>query len=246
MENSSTPKLSACILFVLSAILGPGTVVALFLFLYAGSPNLVNLKLSEPALLCVDALLCFAFFIQHSSMIRKSFRRWVTRLLPAHYDNAFFAIASGIVLLVLLLLWQESTHTLLSFQNSGWWFFRALFFLSLSGFAWCFWALGFLDPFGLKPFLNHLRGIPRKPPSFIIRGPYRWVRHPVYFFQIVIIWSTPHLTSDRFLFNVLWSTWIVIATVFEERDLRTSFGDAYTEYQSKVPMLIPCRLRPIR
>ena len=235
----------AYLLFVLSVLLGPGTVVALFLFLYNGSLDLVNLKLREPELLVFDAFLCFAFFIQHSCMIRKSFRESLTRVLPTHYDNAFFAIASGIVLLILLIFWQESAHTLLSFQNSAYWFFRSLFFISLCGFTWCFWALGFLDPFGLKPFLNHLRGASPKPPSFIIRGPYRWVRHPVYFFQIIIIWATPQLTSDRLFFNVLWSIWIVIATILEERDLQASFGNTYTEYQKKVPMIIPIRILPM-
>jgi protein-S-isoprenylcysteine O-methyltransferase Ste14 len=46
------------------------------------------------------------------------------------------------------------------------------------------------------------------------------------------------LTADRLLFNVLWTAWMIIGTVLEERGLLASFGDAYRDYQTEVPMLI--------
>ena len=57
--------------------------------------------------------------------------------------------------------------------------------------------------------------------------------------MILMIWSYPDVTSDRLLFNVLWTVWIVIGSCFEEIDLIAEFGDAYLEYQKRVPMLIP-------
>ena len=61
----------------------------------------------------------------------------------------------------------------------------------------------------------------------------------MYFFVLLMIWSYPDLTLDRALFNVLWTLWIIIGSVFEERDLVAEFGDRYREYQRNVPMLIP-------
>ena len=60
--------------------------------------------------------------------------------------------------------------------------------------------------------------------------------------MLLMIWSYPVLTMDRLLFNVLWTIWIVIGSVLEERDLSADFGDAYREYQRKVPMLLPTRI----
>jgi len=54
-----------------------------------------------------------------------------------------------------------------------------------------------------------------------------------------MIWSCPDMTTDRLLFNVLWTGWIVIGAFLEERDLVAEFGDTYLEYQRKVPMFIP-------
>jgi protein-S-isoprenylcysteine O-methyltransferase Ste14 len=175
-------------------------------------------------------------------MIRKSFRQRLARFLPSEYDAAFFAIIAGFVLLLLLVFWQESSYTIAAFQGNLRWLLRAVYFLSLAGFAWGLWSLGEFDPFGIIPILNHLRGTRKPAMPFIVCGPYRLVRHPLYFLLILMIWSYPNLTLDRLLFNVLCTAWMVIGTLLEERDLVTTFGDDYLAYQQQVPMLIPYRL----
>jgi protein-S-isoprenylcysteine O-methyltransferase Ste14 len=62
--------------------------------------------------------------------------------------------------------------------------------------------------------------------------------------MLVLFWSCPELTTDRLLFNIVWTIWVVGATVLEERDLTEDFGDAYRDYQAKVPMLLPRKIRP--
>jgi hypothetical protein len=58
-----------------------------------------------------------------------------------------------------------------------------------------------------------------------------------------MIWSNPELTLDRLLFNLIFTIWVIIAILLEERDLVSAYGDAYRSYQSKVPMLIPFRIK---
>ena len=57
--------------------------------------------------------------------------------------------------------------------------------------------------------------------------------------MIIVFWSAPLLTMDRLLFNILWTIWVVAATFLEEQDLADDFGQAYRDYQAKVPMLVP-------
>jgi len=59
-----------------------------------------------------------------------------------------------------------------------------------------------------------------------------------------MIWSCPNASIDRLLFNILWTVWIVVATLLEERDLVNDFGEGYLDYQRKVPMLFPGSLKP--
>ncbi len=237
-------KVSAYMLLCLSVLFGIGSLLAYTLFLFFGSFNLLDRGLSEVAALGLNACLCQVFFIQHSIMNRRSFRRWLKKFIRADFHSAFYSIFSGVALLVLVVFWQESSHTLATVNGCFRWFLRAVFFLAVAGMNWGSVALGRNDTFGLYQILRYLRGEDSwlLSGSFVIRGPYRWVRHPLYMCTFIMIWSCPDLTSDRLLFNILFSVWIVVGIFFEERDLAADFGEEYLEYQRDVPMLIPYRI----
>ena len=235
------------VMLLLSYLIGAVSMVGMVLFLLNGSLNLVPLGLSETAALGLNACLCLAFFTQHSGMIRRSFRRMIEKLTGEIYYGPIFTIASGFVLLIFVLFWQESAHILISPKGIIRWLLRAVFFLSFGGIFWGFWALDWYDPFGNTPILRRLRGkAPPQPMPFFVRGPYRWVRHPLYLFVLLLIWSCPNLTVDRLLFNIMFTVWMIVASLLEERDLIAEFGDAYREYQRKVPMLIPRSIYPVQ
>ena len=99
------------------------------------------------------------------------------------------------------------------------------------------------DPLGLGPIRAHLRGQAYRPAEFVVRGPYLWVRHPLYSCILVMLWTNPDVTADRLLLSVMWTVWIWAGAAMEERDLVAEFGDDYRAYQRQVPMLIPWRGR---
>jgi protein-S-isoprenylcysteine O-methyltransferase Ste14 len=187
METSS--KSSGYVIFCLALFFGAGSLIAFLAFLLTGSPELISLKLRPNEILWWDAGLCLTFFIQHSGMVRRSFRQWLARFLPAEYEGAIFAIASGIVLLALIVLWQKSAPTFMAPRGVFRWFFFGAYLLSFAGFIWGVRALRVFDPYGLRPILARLRGKKPRPMLFSVRGPYRWVRHPLYLFMILMIWS---------------------------------------------------------
>ena len=80
---------------------------------------------------------------------------------------------------------------------------------------------------------------PGQPPALVVRGLYRWVRHPLYTAGLLFLWLTPLMTSSILVFNFAMSVYILIGSVFEERRLLTEFGAAYVDYQRRVPRLIP-------
>jgi len=220
-------------------LIGGGSLVAFGLFLFGGSLDFVALGTSDKSALLIDTVLSLLFFVQHSLMIRKSFRRKVTRFVPEAYYGAVYAIASGVALTVVVLFWQKTDTSLVEINGALFWILRLLFGVAAGGFYWGVSALGYFDSFGRREITRHLRSTKPKSVPFSVRGPYRWVRHPLYFFTLVMIWTCPHLTADRLLFNALWSIWLVVGSILEERDLVKEFGSKYREYQSKVPMLIP-------
>ena len=117
--------------------------------------------------------------------------------------------------------WPHSNHLNLTVPSPG-----------LPGFVWSATAIPHFDPFGVGPIKERLRGHDPRSLPFAIRGPYRWVRHPQYFFTLVLLWAYPDLTA-----------WIVLGSVLEERDLVEEFGTDFVAYQRDIPMLIPWRGR---
>jgi protein-S-isoprenylcysteine O-methyltransferase Ste14 len=232
----------AYLILSVSYFIGGGSLIAFGAFLYIGSFNIVPLGLDESSALLFDAGLSVLFFIQHSCMVRKPFRRSLERFIPEEYYSAFYTIVSGIVLLTVIVFWQGSDRTFVAFHGISGGIFRSMFLLSLVGFAWGTRALKFFDPFGIRQIINFLRGLKSGQAPFTVRGPYRWVRHPLYFFTLLMIWSCTDLTMDRLLFDVLWTIWIFFGALLEERDLIADFGDIYIEYQRRVPMLIPYKI----
>jgi protein-S-isoprenylcysteine O-methyltransferase Ste14 len=240
-------RLIAYVLLTQSYFFGGVSLLFWLAFLFHGSLNLVNLNLGETQALCLNAFLSLAFFTQHSIMVRESFRQWLARFVKTEYHGALYTIASGVFLLSVVVFWQRSTHTWVALHGIPRLLAHAVFLLSFAGFNWGARALGSIDMFGIRPVVRYLRGKgPPSPRPLSVCGPYRWVRHPLYFFCLLMIWACPELTMDRLLYNVLWSGWIIVGTILEERDLVGSFGETYRDYQSRVPMLIPQSIRPFQ
>ena len=238
-------RAASLLVAALAAILGGGSLLLFAVYLFAGFQQLIDLGLEPLPALAWDAGLSGLFFAQHSGMVRRSVRTRVSSALGEHLVGAVYTIASGAVLLVCLVLWQPAGDPL-ELHGAARWSVRLLFALAIAGFFWGVRALGSFDTLGLQPVLDRVRRRDSEPVRLAVRGPYRWVRHPLYLFAVVLFWACPVVTADRLLFDVLWTGWVVVGTVLEERDLVARFGDDYRAYQRRVPMLLPWRLRPYR
>ncbi len=233
MPNSS--RLADYTMMVLAVVCAGGSLVLFFLWPFEA----VSLRLNETSILIWDGLLSIAFFLQHSVMVRAGVRERLARVLPERHVGALYSIASGVVLALVLLLWQRSPTMLLSVHGPARWLMHVVALGGLAGFVWGVASLRAFDPFGLRPIKAHLRGAKRRGSTFTVRGAYRWVRHPLYSSVLLLFWANPDITADRLLFNALWTVWIAFATTLEERDLVVEFGELYRQYRRSVPMLIP-------
>ena len=242
MTVRTRPRTATYAIFALAVLIGGGGLLTFMLFLFAGPLKLVNLGLSELPALLLNAFLCLVFFGQHSLMALKSYHHWSARFMPEQYSGPFYGIASGVVILTLVISWQESAYALIEPQGLVRWSFRAVFVLSIAGVAWTIWALGLFVNFRLRPIVAEMRSRDPGPASLVTRGPYRWVRHPLYLSALLMIWSYPDLTLDRLLLNLSFTAWVIAGTLLEERNLVATFGKEYRDYQREVPMLIPWRI----
>jgi protein-S-isoprenylcysteine O-methyltransferase Ste14 len=244
--SSAVHRAVAPALLAAAGLLGWGSLLAFIAFLFTGSSPLSWTEGQGSDALWWDAGLSLAFFAVHSGLVRRSFRAWSARFVPEVYGGAVYAIASGAMLIAVLLLWRTAEPLYAAPPGAVRWTFRAAFALAALVFLWGGLSLRGFDPCGLRPILHRLRNVATRPMPFSARGPYRWVRHPLYSAMIVMAWSCPDLTADRLLFDVLWTAWMVAATTLEERDLVAQFGQQYRDYQRRVPMLVPGARGPLR
>ena len=235
--NSSTAKT----LVFAGNVIGGTSLLAFAIFLFRGPVQFVDLARTDAGALAVNAILSLGFFVQHSGMVRRSTRDRLAAFLPRYLHGVVYSMVSGLTLIAVVGSWQPTEWIVVLIGVPYRLALRALYVAAVLSFVWGIRALGSFDGFGVRPVRAHLRGEPVRELPLSIRGPYRWVRHPLYTMVLVMIWSNPDLTGDRLFFNITWTVWIVIGNILEERDLVRDFGEDYNRYRELVPMLIPWR-----
>jgi len=190
--------------------------------------------------LLTDLGLLGLFAVQHSVMARPAFKRWFTRVVPASAERSTYVLFSSLALIAMFALWQPLGGVVWSLTDA-----------TARGAVWGAFAFGWVlvlvstflinhfDLFGLRQVWLQLIGKPYTNLKFNTPGPYKLVRHPLYVGWLFVFWSTPTMTISHLVFAIATTAYILIAIQFEERDLVDHFGPTYSEYQKRVPMLVP-------
>lgn len=119
-------------------------------------------------------------------------------------------------------------------------FILGVVFLVLGGlmYTWCIWN-----------FATFGRGTPAPidaPKSLVIRGPYRYVRNPMYVGVLTVIlgWTVLYKNPRLFLYMsfvaLIFHLFIVL---YEEPHLRSVFGNEYENYCTRVGRWLPRNIR---
>ena len=119
------------------------------------------------------------------------------------------------------------------------WWAAPVIALGVALYLWCVWL-----------FATAGRGTPGTwdpPRRFVAAGPYRWVRNPIYVAALLIVGGEAGLFGSVPL--LLYAAALAVAfhllvTGYEERTLRTRFGDQYEAYRRTVRRWLPRPPRP--
>ncbi len=72
-----------------------------------------------------------------------------------------------------------------------------------------------------------------------VKGPYAWVRHPMYTGTLFILWGAASMSLNRLAFTLAVTLYFIVGGYFEERKLLAQFGEPYAAYLRRTPMLLP-------
>lgn len=78
--------------------------------------------------------------------------------------------------------------------------------------------------------------------TFTTEGPYKFVRHPIYFFTIIFLVCRP--VMDLFYLTLLLCIigYFYVGSIYEEKKLSEIFGEDYIEYRNRVPRIFPIKI----
>jgi protein-S-isoprenylcysteine O-methyltransferase Ste14 len=182
----------------------------------------------------INAALFVIFAAHHSVFARERPKRWLAAIPRRLLRSVYVWIASMLLVLVCL-SWQPVGGELYRAPSL---FAVALTLIQLAGFWIIARAVAQIDPLELAGIRVEPTSAGSQPPAgpsaLQIAGPYRWVRHPVYFGWILIVFGAAHMTGDRLAFAVISSIYLILAVPWEERSLRQSFGEDYVRYMQQV------------
>lgn len=196
----------------------------------------------SPILAILNNFVLIALFgVQHSIMARKWFKNLFSRYFPKPIERSTFVLMSGLLLFNLVFQWQPVGGILWEVAPDSYlnYIIYGLFFLGWAILFISSFLINHFDLFGLRQTFLELQNKPYTELKFGITAFYKYVRHPLYFGMLLGMWATPVMSVTHLLFALAITTYVIIGTTFEERDLVKAFDNTYKDYQAKVPMLIP-------
>ncbi|HLF73504.1 MAG TPA: isoprenylcysteine carboxylmethyltransferase family protein [Anaerolineales bacterium] len=179
----------------------------------------------------------------HSLLASLGFKDFLRRTLGDGFMKSYrllyniFAVVSIAPVLYLMVVLPDGSL----YQVPAPWSYFMLAGQGISALLLCAAVLqtDLLSFIGLRQLLEE-----EKTGKLVTRGFYRFVRHPLYTFSLLVLWLSPGMTVNSFIVYLALTVYVLVGAYFEERKLLRAFGDQYARYRAVTPMLIPgLRLR---
>lgn len=120
--------------------------------------------------------------------------------------------------------------------------------LAIAGIIWCFKYISFKDFLGLNQIDRYLKNEYTNDEldenyTLRIEGPYKYSRHPIYFFSIMFLLFRPEMNLFYLTVFTSFTVYFYIGSYYEEKKMIRLFGDEYRNYQKKIPRIFPIKLK---
>lgn len=190
--------------------------------------------------MAVLALSWLGYFALHSALASLRAKSWVAVHYPERmplYRLGFNMFAALALLPILWLMARHPGPSLWAWQGIGAWLANGLALAAVFGFMK---SLDYYDTqefLGLRQWKSRTRRVEDQE-GFHLSPFHRYVRHPWYFFGLVLIW-TRDMNAAMLLSGAMITVYFIIGSRLEEMKLVIYHGEVYRRYMERVPGLIP-------
>jgi methanethiol S-methyltransferase len=180
------------------------------------------------------------YFLIHSVLASIWFKSFVASLYPRampYYRLTYNSLATLLLLVPLGLTFSVHGDWLWRWTGVFYWVSIGISVLALAGFLW---SLKFYDTrefLGFRQLSERIISVDDQE-HFHLSPLHRWVRHPWYFFALLLIWARD-MNVAMLISSIMMTLYFVMGSRFEERKLIRYHGERYRAYRELVPGLIP-------
>ncbi len=181
-----------------------------------------------------------AYFAIHSLMASLRMKNYLAKRWPNLFPSyrLFYVVVASILLLpILWWLSQLPNQWVWQWRGIWWWLANGLAVLAILGFFISTRYYDMAEFLGFKQQQQNNRSV-NDQQSLVLSPFHRFVRHPWYFFLLVMIW-TRDMNLGFLLSAISISIYLWIGSYWEEQKLVIYHGEVYQKYQKAVPALLP-------
>ena len=186
-------------------------------------------------------LLCWlGYFALHSMLASLRVKHKLAELRPdlvPAYRLTFNTLAVLLLLPILWLMYRTPGPTLWRWDGAAAWLANGMALAAMLGFLRTLKFYDMQEFLGLRQWHVHTRRV-EDLEHFHLSPFHRFVRHPWYFFGLVLIW-TRDMNASLLLSSVMMTLYFMIGSRLEEKKLLVYHGEAYRRYMARVPGLLP-------
>ncbi len=180
------------------------------------------------------------YFVLHSVLASLAIKRKVAAAWPnlmPFYRLTYNILASLLILPILWLSYREPGTMVWHWQGAAAWLANGLAIAAILGFWRSLKYYDMQEFLGLRQLRFRVRRVEDQE-HFHLSPFHRYVRHPWYFFGLILIW-TRDMHATTLLSSVIMTLYFFIGSWLEEKKLLDYHGDTYRDYMARVPGLFP-------
>ena len=194
-------------------------------------------------------LIVFLFFLfasSHSLLAAFDVKERITEQIGSKiaFYRLFYNLSSLLIFVAVYYLSPKPNVVIYDLQFP---YDLVIFGIQFFGVVGLFWAVSYINMkefLGISQIKRYLEGKYKvsnldEYHELVITGPFKYSRHPIYLFSIVILGFRSTMDLFYLVFFICMLIYFYVGSVYEEKSLEKRFGSSYKDYQNTVPRLIP-------